>query len=89
MEYQKTINLLDNSSNEPSKFRTKKWIEINYQSRGTFNTNIDIRFKTTMLKTSLCDYSDTYILVKGRITIAGVGDNAGARQADERNKGYI
>ena len=89
MEYQKTINLLDNSSNEPSKFRTKKWIEINYQSRGTFNTNIDIRFKTTMLKSSLCDYSDTYILVKGRITIAGVGDNAGARQADERNKGYI
>ena len=89
MEYQKTMNLLDNSSNQPSKFRTKKWIEINDQSRGTFSTNIDIRFKTTMLKSSLCDYSDTYILVKGRITIAGVGDNTGARPADERNKGVI
>ena len=41
------------------------------------------------LKSSLCDYSDAYILVKGRIKIAGAGDNAGARQADERNKGVI
>ena len=52
------IRLLDNTSNQPSKFRTKNWIEINDQSRGTYNTNSDIRFKTTMLNFSLCDYSD-------------------------------
>ena len=40
-----------------------------------------------MLKSSLCDYSDAYILVKGKITITGAGDNAAARQADERDKG--
>ena len=47
-----------------------------------YNTNSDIRFKTTMLKSSLCDYSDAYILVKGRITITGAGDNATETQAD-------
>ena len=63
MEYQKIINLLDNASNQLSKFRTKNWIEINDQSRGTYNTNSDIRFKTAMLTSSLCDYSDhTYLL---------------------------
>ena len=49
MQYQKIINLLDNTSNQSSKFRTKNWIEINDQSRGVHNTNSDIRFKTTML----------------------------------------
>ena len=89
MEYQKIINLLDNTPNHLSKFRTKNWIEINDQSRGMYNTNSDIRFKATMLKSSLCDYSYAYILVKGRITITGAGDDAAARQADERNKGAI
>ena len=42
-----------------------------------------------MLKSSLCDYSDAYILLKGRITVTGVGDDAAARQADERNKGVM
>ena len=65
MEYQKIINLLDNTSNQLSKFRTKNWFEINDQSRGVHNTNSDIRFKTRMLKSSLCDYSDAYILAKG------------------------
>ena len=85
MEYQKTVNLLDNKSNQPSKFRTKNWTEINDQSRGVYNTNSDIRFKTTMLKSSLCDYSDAYILVKGRITITGAGDDVAKRQADVKN----
>ena len=40
-----------------------------------------------MLKSSLCDYSDAYILIKGTLTITGVGDDAAARQTDERNKG--
>ena len=81
--------MFDNASNQPSKFRTKHWIEINDQSRGTYNTNSDIRFKTTMLKSSLCDYSDAYILVKGRITITGAGGTVANRQADERNKGVV
>ena len=58
MEYQKIINLLDNTPNQLSKFRTKNWIEINDQSRGVYNTNSDIRFKTKVLKSSLCDYGD-------------------------------
>ena len=53
MEYQKIINLLDNTPNQLSKFRTKNWIEIKYQSSGVYNVNSDIRFKTTMLKSSL------------------------------------
>ena len=58
MEYQKIINLLDNTPNQLSMFRTKNWIEINDQSRGVYNTNTDIRFKSMLLKSSLCDYSD-------------------------------
>ena len=89
MEYQKTINLLDNTSDPPSTFRTKSWIKINDQSRGVYNTNSKVRFKTTMLKSSLCDYIDAYILVKGTVTITRVGDDAAGRQADEKNKGVI
>ena len=74
---------------QPSKFRTKKLVEIYHESRGTCNVNSQIKFKTTMLKSSLCDYSDAYILVKGTITIAGAGDNAAARQADKRDKGVV
>ena len=81
--------MLDNASNQPSKFRTKNWIEMNDQSNGVYNTNKDIRFKTTMLKSSLYDYSDAHILVKGRITITGTGDDVAARQADEKNKGVL
>ena len=89
MEYQKIMNLLDITPNQLSRFRTKNWIEINDQSRGVYNTNSDIRFKTAMLKSSLCDYSDAYIFIKGKITTTGAGDDAAARQADEGNKGVI
>ena len=54
-----------------------------------FNLNSDIRVKTTMLKSSSCDYIDAYILVKRRITITGSGAGAAARRADERDKGVI
>ena len=64
-----------------------EWVEINDESRGKYNDEKQIRFKTTMLKSSLCDYSDAYILVKGKITITGAGADAAARQADERDKG--
>ena len=88
MEYQKIANLIDReASSEPSKFKTKNWVEINDEPRGTYNVNSQIKFKTTMLKSSLCDHSDAYINVKGKITIAGAADSAAARQADERDKG--
>ena len=86
MEYQKVANLLDTESNQPSKFRTRNWVEINDESRGTYTSN-DIKFKTTMLRSSLCDYADAYILVKGTITITGAGNNDATKQANERGKG--
>ena len=55
MEYQKIMNLLDNTPSEPTKFRTKNWVEINDKSHRTYNTNIQVRFKTSMLRSSLCD----------------------------------
>ena len=61
MEYQKIINLLENPPNQPSKFRTKNWVEVNYESRGTYNVNSQIKFKTSMLSSILCDYSDAYM----------------------------
>ena len=86
MEYQKIANLIDDASNQPSIFRTKNWVEINDESRGTYNVNSQIKFKITMLKSSLCDYSDGYILVKGKIIITGAGDDVAARKSDERDK---
>ena len=65
MEYQKIANLLNNESNKPSKFRTRNWVEINDDIRGAYSPNKQIRFKTAMLRSSLCDYSDAYILAKG------------------------
>ena len=56
------------------------------KNRENFNSK-DIKFKTVMLRSNLCDYADAYILVKGKITITGAGDDAAARQADERDKG--
>ena len=61
MEDQKLINLLDNTSNQLGKFGTKNWIETNDQSRGVYNTNSDIRFKTTMLNYS--EYSDVNVII--------------------------
>ena len=87
MEYQKITNLWDNASNQPSKFRTRNWVEINDESRGAYTSN-DIKFKTTMLRSNLCDYADAYILVKGTITITGAGDDDVAK-LDERNKCVI
>ena len=66
MEYQKIANLLVNTSNQPAKFRTKNWIEINDDIGRRYFPNKQIRFKTPMLRSSLLDYSDAYILVKGK-----------------------
>ena len=89
MEYQKIINLLDNTPNQPTKYRTKNWVEINDDPRGTHNTNSQIKFITSMLRASSCDYSDAYILVIGTIKITRAGNDDEARQLDERNKGVI
>ena len=69
MEYQRIKNLLDNLPNQPCKFRTKSWVEINDESRGGCNINSQIKFKTTMLKSGLFDDCDVYILVKGTTTV--------------------
>ena len=93
MEYENIANLLGNEvalseSNQPSKSRTRNWVEINDESRGTYTSN-DIKLKTTMLRSNLCDYADAYIFVKGTITITGAGDDDAKKQFDERNKGVI
>ena len=60
MEYQKIINLLDNTANQPTKFRTRTQV----------NTDSQIKFKTSMLRSSLCDYNDAYILVRRTVAVA-------------------
>ena len=78
MEYQKIANLLNDASNKPSKFRTRNWVEINDDIRGAYSPNKQTRFKTAILRSSLCDYSDPYILVKGNISL---NNNAGTGAA--------
>ena len=85
MEYQKIANLLDNESNQPSKFRTRNWVEKNNEARGEYSPDKQIRFKTAMLRSSLCDYSDAYILVKGNITVNNTAaDGAAANNTDKK-----
>ena len=74
MEYQKITNLLGNTSNKVPRFITKNWIEVHDQSGGTYNTNKQIRFKTLMVRSDLCDFSDACTAVKGKI-IAKNPDN--------------
>ena len=78
---------MDDASNQPSKFRTKNWVEINDESRGVYNANSQIKFKTTLSKFSFCDYSDAYILVKGTITVTNTA--ADAATANNINKKVI
>ena len=88
MEYQKLANLIDdNTLNQPSKFRTRNWIEINDESRVAYNVNSQIKFKTAMLKSSLCDYSDAYILVKRTISVNNTAAKGAA--ANNTNKKVI
>ena len=84
MEFQKIVNFLDTTSDDKDLpgFVTKKWIEVYDQSGGNYNVNKEIRIKTSMLRSALCDYSDAYIVVKGDITVTEP-DNA------KRNKEVI
>ena len=84
MEYQKIANLIDDTPNQPSKFRTRNWVDINDESRGAYNVNSQIKFRTTMSKSSLCDYSDAYILVKGTISVTNTA--AAGAAANNTNK---
>ena len=83
MEYQKIANLLDkevalSASNKPSKFRTRNSVEINDDTKDEYSPNKQIRFKTAMLRSSFCDYSDACILVIGNTS---VNNDAGAGAA--------
>ena len=81
MEYQKIANLLTNGSSKPCKFQTRNWVEINDEARGPYSPNKQIKFKTSMLRSSLCDFSDAYILVKGNKTV----NNTAVAGADANN----
>ena len=84
MEYQKIANLLESTSDNLSKFRTRNWVKINDESRQNY-ANSAIKFKTAMLRSNLCDYADSHILVKGTITITGAGDDVATRRKKERS----
>ena len=75
METQKIVNLLNGSDNENSKFATKKWYVIDSESKGNYSKDDPIKFLTKSLESSLCDYSDAYILVTGNITVTGGNAN--------------
>ena len=92
MEYDKINNLLlseDNESEKLSKFVTREYVRVNGLSN-TYNENKSIRFKTPMLRSNLCDYSDAYILVKGTVTVTALGANNGANNIrDKKNRPLI
>ena len=86
METEKIVNLLNRSDNENSKFATKKWYVIDSESKGTYSKDDPIKFLTRSLESSLCDYSDAYILVTGNITFrrtiaAAAGGNVQRKQS--------
>ena len=68
METQKIVNLLNGTDNDNPKFATKKWYIIDSESNGNYSQNDEIKFLTRSIESSLCDYSDAYILVTGNIT---------------------
>ena len=92
MEYDKINNLLlseDNESEQLSKFVTREYVRVN-SLLNTYNENKSIRFKTPMLRSNLCDYSNAFILVKGTITVTGPGDNnIGDNIRDKKNRSLI
>ena len=76
MEFNKINNLLGPAHDKVPRFINKKWIEVQSQSGSTYNTSKPIRFKTSMLRSDLCDYSDAYVWVKGKITVTNPNDKA-------------
>ena len=84
IEYQKIANLLNNESNKPSKFTTRNWVEINDDTAGAYSPNKQIRFKTAMLRSSLCHYSYAYILVKGNISVNNTTCSAAVNNTNKK-----
>ena len=98
MECRKITNLLDDTTNQPSKFRTRNWVKINDESRGAYNeennnndsndddnNNNNIKLKTSMMRSNLCDNSDAYILVKETITVPNTtGDGPAVNNANKK-----
>ena len=84
MECQQIFSFLENTPNQPTKFRTKNQAEINDDAGEKYSTNSQIKFKTSMIKLSLCDYSDAYILVSGPISVEDT--SAVAAAANNTNK---
>ena len=76
MEFNKINNLLGSAHDEVPRFITKKWIEVQSQSGNTYNSSKPIRFKTSMLRSDLCDYSHAYVWVKGKTTVTDPNNNA-------------
>ena len=75
METQKIVNLLNSSENEYSKFTTKKFYVIDSETKGNYSHENPIKFLTSSLESSLCDYSDRYILVTGNTAVVEADDN--------------
>ena len=75
MQTQKIVNLLNSSENEYSKFATKKWYVIDSESKGVYSHENEIKFLTSSLESSLCDYSDVYVLITGNIAVVGANNN--------------
>ena len=76
MEFNKINNLLGSAHDEVPRFIIKKWIEVQSPSGSTYSTSKPIRFKTSMLRSDLCDYSYAYMWVKGAITVTNPNNNA-------------
>ena len=77
MENQKIINLLGTTLDELPRFITKKWVKVHDQSGSAddrYKLSKQIRFKTSMLRSDLCDFSDAYIVVKGMVTVTDSND---------------
>ena len=71
--------------NQPSNFRTRNWVEIIDELRGKYDSS-SIKFKTSVVRSNLCDYSDAYIHVSGTMIVTGVWDDDNEKRTDERNK---
>ena len=82
MEFRKIVNLLDTTLDDKdlARFVSKIWIEVYDQSEKNCSVNEEIRIKTSMLRSDLCDFSDAYIVVEGDITLEGDND------ANKQNK---
>ena len=86
LENQKIINLLDHTTNQLCKFRTRNWVEINDESQRKYDSS-SIKLKASVIRPNLCDYSDAYIIVSRTITITGEGDDDAGKRSDKINKG--